>query len=223
VAVQTGEGTMEIIYGSTSIPAGPEVFGGYLARPDAIGQWPTVIVFGPEPEPTSAVKNICRVLARHSLAVLAPDLTTDHGVNEAIAAKIVGFITDPTGHWSNAQLAYGALAFGSGIYDAAAHAATSGNVAAVAAVATTFDEIVTEGLRKAAVPTLYVGSRGDAEIDADGTLDKHTDLPLATFVVYQDAESGWWNDDADGYDDELAADTFDRVISFLTDHLPSRV
>ncbi len=214
---------MEIIYGSTSIPAGPDVFGGYLARPDAIGQWPTVIVFGPDSVPTSAVKNICRVFARHSIAALAPDLTADHEVNQAIAMKLVGFISDPTGRWSNAQLGYGTLAFGRGIYDAAAHAATGGGVAAVAGVATTFDEIVTEDLRSANVATLYIGSRGDEESDADATLTRRTDLPLTTFVVYPDAPAGWWDDDADGYDDTYAADTLDRVLSFFGEHLPERV
>ena len=214
---------MEIIYGSTSIPAGPEVFGGYLARPDAMGQWPTVIVFGPEPVPTSAVKNLCRVFARHAIAALAPDLTTDRDVNQMIAAKIVGFISDPSGRWSNAQLGYGILAFGHGIYDAAPHAAAGGAVAAVAGVATTFDEIVTESLRSVAGATLYIGSRGDEDFDPGATLDTHEVLPLATFVVYPDAPAGWWDDDADGYDDAYAADTFDRVISFFSDHLPARV
>ncbi len=213
---------MEILYGSTSIPAGPQVLGGYLARPDAIGEWPTVIVFGPDSIPTSSVKNICRVLARHGLAALAPDLTTDHDVNTAITAKIAAFITDPTGHWSNAQLGYGALAFGRGVYDAAAHAAR-GDVAALVAVETTFDDVITADLRSAAVTALYIGSRGDEDFDAEATLDTHVDLPHVTFVVYEDAPSGWWDDDADGYDETYAADTFDRVIAFLGDHLPSRL
>jgi dienelactone hydrolase len=214
---------MEIIYGSASIPAGPEVFGGYLARPDGLGQWPTVLVFGPEPAPTSSVKNICRVLARHGLAALAPDFTPDHAVNEAMATKIVTFITDPTGDWSNAQLGYGALAFGYGIYDASSHAARSGKVSALAAVGTPFDEIVRDDLRTAGVPALYVASRGDESVDVDAALGARDDLPRTTFVVYQEADPGWWNDDADGYDEPLADDTFDRVISFLSDHLPARL
>ncbi len=223
MTVQSGEGTMEIIYGSTSIPAGPEIFGGYLARPDGIGEWPTVIVFGPEPTPTSSVRNICRMLARNGIAALAPDLTTDHADNEAAAAKIATFITDPSGHWSNAQLGYGALAFGYGVYDAAAHAARGGDVVAVAAIGATFDEIVVEDLTAAGVPTLYVGSRGDDTTDVDVSLARRDDVPFATFVVYQDAEAGWWDDDADGFDEDLSRDTFDRVLAFFTEHLPEKV
>ena len=47
VAVQLGEGTKDIIYGETSVPAGPRTFGGYLSRPDGLGEWPTVLIFGP--------------------------------------------------------------------------------------------------------------------------------------------------------------------------------
>jgi dienelactone hydrolase len=223
VAVQTGEGTIEIIYGTTSIPAGPDVFGGYLARPDGMGQWPTVLVFGPEPVPTSSVKNICRVLARHGIAALAPDLTSDHAVNETMVVKIVAFVTDPTGHWSNAQLGYGALAFAYGIYDASSHAVRSDKVAALAAVGTAFDDVVGDDLATAGVPMLYVASRGDGSESTDAALGARDDLPLTTFVVYQDAESGWWNDDADGFDAALADDTFDRVLSFFAEHLPTRI
>ncbi len=222
MAVQSGEGVIEIIYGTTSIPAGPEVFGGYLARPDGIGQWPTVVVFGPEPVPTSSVKNICRVLARHGIAALAPEFTSDHMENAAMARKIVAFIMDPTGHWSNAQLGYGSLAFGSGIFDAASHASDGGKVAAMVGVATTIDAVVVGDLRSVGAPTLYVGSRGDETTDVDLALSARADLPTTTFVVYQDADAGWWNDDADGFDDRLAQDTLDRVVSFFTDHLPVR-
>lgn len=223
MAVQTGEGTIEIIYGSTSIPAGPDVFGGYLARPDGLGQWPTVLVFGPEPVPTSSVKNICRILARHGLAALAPDFTSDHAVNETMATKIVAFITDPTGDWSNAQLGYGALAFGYGVYDASSHAVRSDTVAALAAVGTAFDDIVRDDLSTSGVQALYIASRGDESVDVDAALAASDELPRATFVIYQDAEPGWWNDDADGFDETLADDTFDRVMSFFSDHLPTRL
>ena len=77
MAVQTGEGTTDIIYGSASIPAGPRTYGGYLARPDGTGEWPTVIIYGPTEEPTSAIKNICRVFARHGIAAIAPEMGSD--------------------------------------------------------------------------------------------------------------------------------------------------
>jgi dienelactone hydrolase len=103
VAVQTGEGTIEIIYGSTSIPAGPQTLSGYLARPDAEGEWPTVLLFGPEPVPTSSVKNICRVFARHGIVAIASDMTESHDFNARIATRVAAFVSDPAGEWANAQ------------------------------------------------------------------------------------------------------------------------
>ena len=101
MAVQLGEGTIEIIYGSISIPAGARTLGGYLARPDGEGDWPTVLAFGPEPSPPSSVKNICRVFARHGIAMLAPDMTTDHDKNVLIAPQVARFVSGAHGDWSN--------------------------------------------------------------------------------------------------------------------------
>ncbi len=222
MAVQTGEGTIEIIYGTTSIPAGAATLGGYLARPDGFGEWPTVLTFGPEPTPTSTVKNICRFIARHGIAALAPDLTVDHRTNERIASQVSAFMTDPTGDWSNAQFGYGVLTFGPGIHDAAAHAAGDGRVAAMAAIASTFDDVVTEALSVADIPTLFIGSRGDESCDIETSLEARDLVPQTTYVVYPDAPEGWWNDAAEGYAADRASDTFERMVTFLADQLPPR-
>lgn len=222
MAVQTGEGTIEIIYGTTSIPAGAATLGGYLARPDGFGEWPTVLAFGPEPTPTSTVKNICRFIARHGIAALAPDLTVDRGTNVRIASQVSAFMTDPKGHWSNAQFGYGVLSFGPGIYDATAHAADDGRVAAMVAIASTLDEVVTDALSVADIPTLFIGSRGDESSDIEASIEARSLIPLTTYVVYPDAPQGWWNDAAEGYTANRASDTFDRVVTFFADQLPPR-
>lgn len=223
MAVQAGEGTIEIIYGTTSIPAGPVTLGGYLARPDGRGEWPTVLIYGPEPQPTSSVKNICRVLARHGIAALAPDVTSDHGLNKRIALQVAGFISDPAGTWSNAQFGYGVLGFGPGTYDASANAAGDGRVVAVAIVGGVLDELVEEDISISEIPSLFVASRGDDSNDVEGSLDRRSSLPRMKFVVYPDASAGWWDDDADGFDEERADDTWDRVIAFFGEQLPPRV
>jgi len=223
VAVQTGEGTIEIIYGSLSIPAGAVTLGGYLARPDGIGEWPTVLMFGPESAPRSSVKNICRIFARHGFAALAPELTDDHRTNRLIASSVAGFIGDPSGDWSNAQFGYGALAFGPGIYDVSAAAADDGLVSALAMVGGTIDEVVKEDLDGVDVPILFIGSRADVGSDIDGSLEAKTTLARITYVLYRDAEAGWWDDDADGFDEQRARDTMDRMIVFFGEQLPPRV
>ncbi|GMQ97824.1 MAG: hypothetical protein BMS9Abin17_0327 [Acidimicrobiia bacterium] len=223
MAVQAGEGTVDIIYGSTSIPAGAITHGGYLARPDGEGEWPTVLIYGPAPQPTSSVKNICRVFARHGIAALAPDVTTDHDLNRRIAMRIAAFISDPGGTWSNAQFGYGVLGFGPGAHDASANAADDGRVDAIAFVAGQVDALVANDLSVAEIPSLFVGSRADEATNLDDSLDRRDTLPQMKFVIYSDAPEGWWNDDADGFDDEAAVDTMDRVISFFGEQLPPRV
>ena len=223
MAVQTGEGTITIIYGSTSIPAGPVTLGGYLARPDGEGEWPTVLIFGPKPSATSPIKHLCRVIARHGIAALAPEVTTSHDENTRIAALVASFIADPTGTWSNAQFGYGVLAFGPGIYAAARLAAGDGGVVAVAAVAATLDEVVLEDLAIAQIPALWIGSRADASTDVEVSLNAKGDLPQTSFVIHSDAEEGFWDDGAAGFDEPIARDTIERVIAFLGDELPPRV
>ncbi len=211
------------MYGSASIPAGAAIHSGYLARPDGVGAWPTVLVFGPEPIPTSTVKNICRSLARHGVAALAPELTVDHEANRRITSQVVAFMTDPTGAWSNSEFGYGALAIGTGIYDAAALGAVDGHLVALAAIATTFDDIATEHLAAADIPALFIGSREDQTCNVEASLAVRDTVPRTTFVVYPAAPEGWWSDAAKGFDASLASDTFERVITFLSDELPPRV
>lgn len=221
--MQTGEGTIEIIYGSTSIPAGPQTLSGYLARPDGEGEWPTVLLFGPDPLPSSSVKHISRMFARHGIAALAPDVTEGHDTNSRIASRVAAFISDPTGHWSNAQFGYGVLAFGGGIYDAAALAADDGRVVAVSSVGATLDDAAVEDLSYADIAMLWIGSRGDTATDVEASLEQRESLPQTTFVVHADVGGGFWDDGAEGFDEETASDTIDRLVAFFGSELPPRV
>ena len=223
MTVLVGEGTIEIIYGSISIPAGAQTLGGYLARPDGEGDWPTVLVFGPEPSPPSSVKNMCRVFARHGIAMLAPDLTRDYEVNGVIASQVGRFVAAAKDDWSNAHLGYGVLGFGHGIYDTARLAARDESVAAEASVAATLDETVAADLSRAEVPGLWIGSRLDPSVDVDLSVDRSDTLSRTMFVVYPDAAEGFWNDDADGFDTKAATDTVDRLIAFFGRELPQRI
>ena len=223
MTVQLGEGTMEIIYGSISIPAGAQTLSGYLSRPDGEGLWPTVLLFGPEPLPLSSVKNICRVFARHGIAALAPDMTTDHASNALIASGTAAFAADPSGDWSNAHRGYGVLAYGPGVFDASELAATDGRVVAEACVAATLDDSVGKDLMAAEVAGLWIGSRSDPSTDVDKSISWADSLPRTMFVVHPDVAEGFWNDDADGYNENAATDTIDRLIAFFGRELPPRI
>jgi dienelactone hydrolase len=223
VAVQVGEGTTDIIYGESSIPAGPMTYGGYIARPDGTGEWPTVIVVGPEPEPTSTVKDLCRVLARHGIAALAPNLSGSTNRNHRINTAIAGFISDPTGQWSNAQFGFGVLALEGGIADASVFAAQDGRVLAWACVGSTIDEVVADNLALGDGVGLFIGSRGDENTNIDESVGFRELLGRATFVVFPDGDTGFWNDDADGYNTNRYEDTRDRLVAFFSEQLPPRV
>lgn len=222
MAVQTGEGTMDVIYGSRSIPAGASTLGGYLARPDGEGEWPTVLFFGPEPAPTSSIKHLCRVFARHGFVALAPEMTENHRANEFVASQIAAFISDPAGRWSNAQFGYGVLAFGPGIYDASSLAADDGKVVAFASVAATLDKRVVDDLFVAQIAALWIGSRADETVDVDASIQAKDTLTQTTFVVHSDAAEGFWDDGAEGFDEAIAEDTVDRVVAFFSAELPPR-
>ncbi len=223
MAVQTGEGTVEIIYGSTSVPAGPRTLGGYLARSALVGEWPTVLLFGPEPTPTSSVKNMCRVLARHGIAALAPDLTDSHDTNVSISQAVANFMADPAGEWSNAEYGYGVVAFGVGIYDATRLAEVDGRVLCAAIVAGTVDSLATDSLAAAAIPGLAILSRDDVSTDVDASVAARDRAPQSTFVVYSNGDEGFWDESSDGFSEDLQTDVVKRLVDFFTDQLPPRV
>lgn len=223
MAVQTGEGKLDIIYTPTSVPAGPVTYGGYIARPTYKGEWPTVLIFGPEPVPTSTVKDYCRILARHGIAALAPDLTTSHRRNLQINRSVSGFLKDPTGEWSNGQLGYGVLAFGAGVYDLALLAGSDDLLVAGAMIAPTIDPDAGDLLRDTTVRGLAVLSKADRSTDVDEALAQREKMPSTTFVVYPTGGEGFWDLDSDGFDGDRYQDTVDRVVNFFTEHLPARI
>ncbi|MEZ5176529.1 MAG: hypothetical protein R2823_10040 [Acidimicrobiia bacterium] len=223
MAVQTGEGIIDIIYGTTSVPAGPRVFGGYLARPDGAGEWPTVLIYGPAPLPTSTIKDICRVLARHGIAALALDLTDSREHNRSVSRAAAAFVGDPSGEWSNGQLGYGVLAFGAGIGDLVELAHADPRCVAAAIVAATIDGADAELLHSAGIDALAILSRKDASVDLEATRDAQADNPHLAMVIYASGEEGFWDAGTDAFDDARYRDTIDRVIAFFTEQLPPRV
>lgn len=223
MAVQTGEGTVEIIYHPSSVPAGPRTLGGYIARPALAGQWPTVIVYGDEPVPSSTIKHLCRVFARHGIAAFAPDLTDDPKKNLSVSKAVANFLGDPTGEWSNGQLGFGLVAFGSGAADLSALASADYRTDAFAIVGAGLDPDTAANLVDTDVPGLIVVSREDESVDVDATLAYKDDLARVSFAVYPTGVHGFWNDAADGYDEERADDAVKRVIAFMSAQLPAKV
>lgn len=222
VAVQLGEGTKEIIYGETSIPAGPRTYGGYLSRPDGVGEWPTILVLGPMSQPTSSVKNICRIFARHGIAALAPHLGPEEASFGKAAHAAASFVMNPAGDWSNAELGFGVLAFEGGVGIASHLVKDVSAATALATVGAALEPVIVERVAPSDIQGLYIGSRGDEGSGVDRSLEARDSLPLTTFAVYPDGESGFWSDDSPGFSKERFDDTRDRLIGFFGLHLPDR-
>jgi carboxymethylenebutenolidase len=134
MSVLKGEGSHPIMFGSTSIAVGSLTHGGYLARPNGTGEWPTILLVPSEWGITSSVKDVARRLARYGFAVAAVNYYGDtppsrdadpidaanaaRAVPEAAAAAdlddFADYVANPAGFWSNAEDGFGVLAFGEG-------------------------------------------------------------------------------------------------------------
>jgi hypothetical protein len=210
VSVLEGEGTTVILYGSTDVSTGARSYDGYLARPDLIGEWPTVVVVSPSDGVSSSVKAICRGLARHGIAAVAP---AAGGLD-----VFIRFITNPAGHWSNAEHGFGVLGLGDGCGAAVAGAAESDAVVALALIDPALDDVVVAALDEVDVPVLGCAAR-----DAASVQEARAAAPQSEWVLYDGVESGYWDVNSDAYVANAAEDTESRVVEFFSGPLPARI
>lgn len=211
MSVLKGEGTTVMLYGSTNVSTGSRSFAGYLARPDLKGEWPTVVVVAPTDGAASSVKAICRHIARHGIAAVAPE---PGGMD-----PYIGFITNPAGHWSNAEYGFGVLALGNGSESAIAEAAASDLVVVLALVDSGFGVAEIAGLGRIEAPVLGCSGRDASE----GVDEARAAAPQAEWVLYDGAGKGYWDIDTEGYVAVAADDTGDRVVEFFSKTLPEHV
>jgi hypothetical protein len=73
------------------------------------------------------------------------------------------------------------------------------------------------------IPVLFIGSRGDDTVDIDLSLTKRDELPQTAYALYPDASARWWDIEASAYDEDKAFDTFDRLVGFFGEQLPTRI
>ncbi len=68
------EGTYSVMYGRYSTPSGSTYRSDYLARPDAVGRFPVVLIMADQGPVSSHLKGLARFLARRGIAALALNL-----------------------------------------------------------------------------------------------------------------------------------------------------
>lgn len=242
MSVLQGEGKVVILYGTTSIPSGPRAYSGYLARPDLTGEWPTILLVPSAWGITSSVKDICRRLARHGFAVLAPDLYRGSGPRRSAdrteAARASGAISDnqawgnldafieylanPAGFWSSAEHGFGLLGMGAGGRWATLAAERSPLVAALGLVGPALQHATTDvdPWSVLDVPVLGLSGRDDEGAPLTAVTSVRAAAPHAEWVIYDGAGADYWDDYLASYDGEVAADTLERLVAFFDRHLP---
>jgi carboxymethylenebutenolidase len=239
MSVLKGEGRVPILFGSTSISVGPKTLGGYLARPDLTGEWPTVLVVPSVWGVTSSVKDLCRRLARRGLAAIAPDFhrggAPDQRVDHETAAKlaamlpmaraaadlgdVVEYIANPAGFWSSAEHGFAVLGAGQG-GTLAVDVAVAHGAQAVGLVAAPLDEAVAHGLGAFPGGVLGLYGRDDEVVAIDGVLAARSDLPHAEIVVYEGVGHDFIDDLRPTFDQQAATDAIERLSIFFVKHLP---
>ena len=246
MTVLKGEGKVVILYGTISIPSGPQTHTGYLARPDLTGEWPTILLIPSAWGVTSSVKDVSRRLARQGFAVLVPDLYRGSGParsadrEEARAALeevpddralgdlagIIDFMANPAGTWSSAELGFGILALGTGSRWAAMAAARSDLVSAFALIAPDLRPLVAEAGEVEPwiapdTPVLGLSGREDDDASEAMVAVVRQAVPQAEWVIYDGTGADYWDDYLATYDAEVVADTADRLVVFFERHLPA--
>lgn len=236
MSVLKGEGTVEILFGSTNVPSGSRSVNAYLSRPDRQGEWPTVVLLPGAWGVTSSSRDICRRLSRHGLAVIAPDLyrgdqpdrktsiadarAARHGLAparvESDLTLVIDFITNRAGLWSNAESGFGVIGTGADGPVASRIAARHEGIAALALLDAAADADLLGMVRG---PMLGLSGRDDPSVPVDEVLVTRELVPHLEWVVYR-AEAGFWDDHLEEYDIEAAGDVLDRLVVFFTERLP---
>ncbi len=250
MSVLKGEGDTLILYGTIDVPVGARTLSGYLARPDLTGEWPTVMIVPSAWGVTSSVKDICRRLARHGLAAIAPDPyrgdAPDRTVPVEVAAKafaaigserlmadlegVAEFLANPAGFWSNAEDGFGLLGNGDGAAVAAGAASRLSGVRSLTVVGAPLSAVdgfplpadLMSAMGAVEVPVLGVFGKADQRFDADRFSALREAAPQAEFALYENASGDFWDDWLDAYDDAAFRDLLGRIGGFFHRTLPSR-
>jgi dienelactone hydrolase len=211
VTVLKGEGTHNILYGTSSINLGTRSVPVYLARPDKRGVFPTVVVSHDGTGLASWLKDFARKLARHGLSVVIPDLYRGDvespwpSLDRAVRSLRDGyeFAESDDVPWASSERLV-MVGFGEGGAAAAAFALHEPDV---------------DGL-------ILIGVPGDSEMDLAHTpvsmlgifpsdIPTPEAVPHMEIVTYGGVEGRFFDDDDQDFDRPASLDAVERVIAFV--------
>lgn len=241
MSVLEGEGTTLILYGTIDIPLGARSWSGYLARPDGVGEWPTVVVVPGAWGLSGSVKDLCRRLARHGIAAIAADpvrgqhldpRTSPEEADDALATiplsralddigAFARFIVNPSADWSNAEHGYGVVGFDAGASWAARHVASHPSAISLVVVDPPLGPLA-DLIADVAVPILGTAPRSESSEWDDDFEAVRDAAGQAEWALYADVGSGFWDIGRDEYDHMAATDSVDRLVGFFGRTLPPK-
>ncbi len=242
------EGTYPILYRDFGLPTGSAYTEGYIARPDRTGSYPLIFVLAGLDGITPTIKDICRRLARHGYAAVAPDLTRGNhpgrGASEAaLFATYAGisdrramadieqaywFVTEDDSDWTVDGPA-GIVGIDIGGRFGIIHAANRPGVAALAVAYTPLagdedrDHSVADALGRLVMPVLGLYGDSDPLVPAESVDAAQHLNPHGQWILYQGVGHDFLDEDSPSYDAGAAGDAFQRIVGLMRAHLPQPV
>jgi carboxymethylenebutenolidase len=233
LAVLAHEGKYSIMYGSWPLPIGSGHRTGYIARPDAAGRFPVVLVISTINGLTSTEKDICRRLARSGLAAVAIDFYRDVTGDPIISYgelpdaravtdidEVRAFVASEDVDWA-VSADVGLFGLDVGGRFALITAATRPWVKSLALAYTplTGDEErshqVADFLSNLPVPVLAMYGTDDDLISASTVDEAQRRNDHGQWLLYDGARHGFLDVESDGFDQASADDAMARLIAFF--------
>ena len=231
MAVLAHEGSEKIMYDVTAIPLGASTVDGYLARPDLLGSAPCVVVLHGDRGPLPYERALCRTLARHGYAAIAPDLFrggrfSPEGLplSDARAltdiGEVIEFLDSEDTPWADPTSVV-LLGYDAGGRLALSYASRNGSVGGVVTISGPLAAVSNRSLAardevgriNGAVLGLY-GAEDQGvsleDIDAAQGLTNN-----GTWIVYESAGHGFIDSGSEEFDAGAEADALQRILSLL--------
>lgn len=225
------------MYGTWPVPIGAASRNAYLARPDAAGRFPVVLVLPTLDGLTGFEKDVCRVLARSGIAAIGlqfyreqtDPLQAYNALTDRRALRdldeVQEFVASEDVDWAVSE-EVGILGLDVGGRFGIVAAATRPWVKSLAVAYTplTGDEDreyqVADHLSHLPIPVLGLYG-GEDELIAPETVDEAQNRnPHGQWLLYEGASHKFLDMDAEGYHPDAASDAQARIIDFFRSTLP---
>lgn len=225
-------GDYPVLYRTYNVPSGSGYRTGFIARPDATGQFPAVVIVAPGDGMTSTAKSLAWQLARRGFSLVAVD--PSDGDYEArsdremlvATSEAMGFVLSEE---AVAPGRVGLWGLGPGGRVALIAAAEQSEVAAVVVAEAPLsgdadrEHQISEVLARLQTPVLGLYGRNDPDIRTDDVDAAQSLAVHSQWIVYEEVGRGFLDPDNDGYHPGAAYDALVRAAQLFGVALPPAV